>query len=92
MSVMRPREPASAWQSLRPGQQIRVTQTVRVGSRSWETAAGGIVREVWVQDTGIHTRRAPDDPVWVRAIQFQKSDGELVTVTLDENTRIEVLS
>lgn len=84
--------PESVWQSLRPGQQIRVTQKVRVGLRTWDTTASGIVREVWAQDMGIHTERAPDDLVWVRAILFQKPDGELTTVTLDENTHIEVVS
>lgn len=75
----------------KPGQRVRITQTVRVGNRSWPAVVSGIVREVQVLLTGLATDRAPDDIVAVPTIHFTKDNGELSSVTVDENTRVEVI-
>ena len=74
--------------SLAPGDQIRVTQTVRVGSRKWEATTDGTFREVAYLQTGITTERVKEDDIVVPLVRFTKPNGELSSVSLDENTRV----
>jgi len=78
-------------ETLAPGRRIRITQTVRVGSRSWPAEVIGVFRELNSLATGIATNRVPRDDVIVALLHFTKDNGELASVTLDENTRIEPL-
>ena len=75
-------------QGLKPGDRIRVTQTVRVGSRTWPAEAAGAYRGVSYLATGITTDRVPEDDVVVPTVHFTKDNGELASVSLDENTKI----
>lgn len=78
---------------LHPGQRIRVRQQVRVGSTAtWETKTEGAFRGVNYLATGLSTDRVPEDDIVVVSVHFTKDNGELSSVTLDENTKIEVLS
>jgi hypothetical protein len=81
---------ASLLQSLRPGQRIRITQTVRVGQQQWTTTVTGAFREVNYLVTGLSTHRVPSDDIVVVAVHFTKDNGELSSVTVDEHTRIEL--
>jgi hypothetical protein len=78
-------------QSLRPGQRVRITQTVRVGLKSWPVVVTGVVRDTQVLVTGLATQRAKDDVLTVDTLHFVKENGELSSVAIDENTRVEVL-
>jgi hypothetical protein len=73
---------------LKPGDRIRITQTVRVGARSWPAEAVGAFRGVNYLATGVTTDRVPEDDVVVPTVHFTKDNGELASVTLDENTKI----
>ena len=73
---------------LKPGERIQVTQTVRVGSRTWPAEAAGAYRGVSYLATGITTDRVPEDDVVVPTVHFTKDNGELASVALDENTKI----
>jgi hypothetical protein len=83
--------PVTSYQNLQPGQRIQVTQTVRVGKRSWPAVVTGTVREVQTLVTGLSTERAPDDVVAVPTVHFVKDNGELSSIAVDENTKIELL-
>ena len=74
---------------LAAGDRIRITQTVRVGSRSWQFATTGTFRGLGYLATGITTDRVPDDDIVVPTVHFTKDNGELASVTLDEHTRVE---
>jgi hypothetical protein len=74
--------------SLKAGDRIRVTQTVRVGSRVWTAEAVGAFRGVNYLATGVTTDRVPEDDIVVPTVHFTKDNGELASVSLDENTRI----
>ena len=74
--------------ALTPGQRIRVTQRVRVGARVWTTEARGQFRGVNYLATGLTTDRVPEDDVVVPTVHFEKADGELASVSLDENTKV----
>ena len=73
---------------LKPGQRIRVTQTVRVGERSWTTTTEGVFRDVNYLATGLSTQRVPEDDIVVPTVHFTKDNGELSSVTLDENSKV----
>jgi hypothetical protein len=83
--------PLVAYEQVKPGQRVRITQTVRVGLSSWPAIAVGTVRDLQMLVTGLTTERAKDDVVAVPTLHFVKENGELSSVTIDENTRIEVL-
>jgi len=94
-SSTRPIRPALAatLANLKPGQRIRVTQTVRMNCRrEWKTAVEGTFRGVNYLATGIATQRVPDDDVVLVSVHFTKDNGELSSVTLDDHSEIEVLS
>jgi len=82
----------TVFRRLKPGDRVRVTQTVRVGSRKWETSFTGTVLETRRAQTGLHFDRAADDRVFVDTILLNRGDGERTTVTLDEHTQIAVVS
>jgi hypothetical protein len=76
---------------LKPGQRIRITQTVRVGKQKWTTTVEGIFRNLKFLATGLATERVPADDIVVVAIQFTKDNGELSSVTLDEQSKVELV-
>jgi hypothetical protein len=94
-SSTRPIRPALATvvKSLKPGQRIRIQQTVRMNSRrGWNTAIEGVFRDVNFLATGLATDRVPEDDIVVVTVHFTKDNGELSSVTLDDHSEIVVLS
>ncbi|GBD36367.1 hypothetical protein HRbin36_01490 [bacterium HR36] len=79
------------YRQLRPGQRVRITQTVRVGQDCWTTTITGVFREAQVLVPGLSTERAPDDPFSAPTLHFIKDNGELSSVVVDKRTQIEVL-
>ncbi len=78
-------------QSLQAGDTIKVTQTVRVGAKSWKAEAQGTYRGLTYLSTGITTDRVPEDDIIVPLVQFTKANGEMGSISLDENTVLERL-
>jgi hypothetical protein len=94
-SSTRPVRPelAALLRSLQPGQRIRITQTVRMNCRSqWPAVVEGTFRNINFLATGLATDRVPEDDIVVVSVHFTKDNGELSSVTLDENTKIEALA
>jgi hypothetical protein len=93
-SSTRPIDPklAEVIRGLKPGQRIRITQRVRVGSTAtWTTTVQGVFREVNYLETGLSTDRVPEDDIVVVTVHFTKDNGELSSVTLDEWSKIEAV-
>jgi uncharacterized protein YhdP len=90
----RPLDPAlvEALRRVQPGQRIRITQMVRVGQKTWTTTLTGTFRSVGALVTGLATDRVPEDDIVVPTIHFVKDNGELSSITLDEHTKLEILS
>jgi hypothetical protein len=86
-----PPELKASVERLKPGQRIRITQTVRVGERTWTTTVEGVYRDVNYLVTGLSTQRVPEDDIVVPAVHFTKDNGELSSITLDEKTKIEII-
>lgn len=74
--------------SLKPGDAIRIVQTVRVGSRKWTTTTDGTFREIAYLETGVTTDRVKEDDLVVPLVRFTKPNGELGSISLDENTKV----
>ena len=73
---------------LRPGDRIHVTQTVRVGAKKWEAATDGVFREIAYLETGVTTDRVREDDLVVPVVRFTKPNGELSSISIDQNTRV----
>jgi hypothetical protein len=84
-------ETLQALARLQPGQRLRITQKVRVGIKEWTATVEGTYREQAHLVTGLGTHRKPEDDIIVPLVRFTKPNGELSSVTLDENSKIEVL-
>ena len=76
-------------QGLKAGDRIRVTQTVRVGAKTWPAVATGAYRGMNYLATGITTDRVPEDDIVVPTLHFTKDNGELASVALDEKSKVE---
>ena len=76
---------------LRPGQRIRITQAVRVGVKRWTATVAGAFRSVNALVTGLATDRVPEDDIVVPTVHFTKDNGELSSIALDENSKVEVV-
>ena len=84
-------ELAPVLEALRPGQRVRITQTVRVGMKKWPAVVEGAFRHVDSLATGLATDRVPEDDIIVPIIHFTKDNGERSSVAVDENTRVELI-
>lgn len=73
---------------LKPGDPIRVTQTVRVGAKKWQATTDGSFRGIAYLETGITTDRVQEDMVVVPLVRFTKPNGELSSISIDENTQV----
>ncbi len=78
-------------QELEPGQRIKIKQTVRVGNKTWPAEITGTFRSLRSLVTGLSTDRVLEDDIVVPTIHFTKENGELSSVSLDENSEIEIL-
>ncbi len=76
--------------ALKPGQRIEVTQTIRVGAKTWKATIVGVFREINYLATGVTTDRVPEDDVVVPMLHFTKDNGELTSVAVDENSAVVV--
>lgn len=76
---------------LKPGQRIRITQSVRVGDREWTTTVEGVFRQLNYLATGLSTERVPEDDIVMPLVHFTKDNGELSSITLDENSKVSVI-
>lgn len=87
-----PQKLAETVQKLKLGQRIRIKHIIRVGTTAtWDAVAEGTFRSVKRLVTGLATDRVPEDDVIVITVHFTKDNGELSSITLDENSTIEIL-
>ncbi|MBM3992727.1 MAG: hypothetical protein FJ303_01000 [Planctomycetes bacterium] len=87
--------PAAVWErlkSLQPGQRIRITQGVKVGStKTWTFTVEGTFRCLDSLATGLATDRLREDDIVIPVIHFTKDNKEMSSVTVDERTKVELL-
>jgi hypothetical protein len=80
-----------AFEELRPGDHIRITQRIKVGLKVWTNQVTGCVQRTERRRCGLHVKRNHDDYAFQDVIVLQKEPnaGETTTVALDEFSRIE---
>jgi hypothetical protein len=74
--------------SLRAGDRIKIVQTVRVGAKTWPAEAQGTFRGIAYLETGVTTERVKEDDLVVPVVRFTKPNGELTSISIDENTQV----
>lgn len=75
---------------LKAGDRIRITHALRVGGKKWTATTTGTFRGLNYLATGITTDRVAEDDIVVPTLHFTKENGELTSIALDENTKVEV--
>ena len=83
-SLLWRRSRLEVYESLQPGDQVRIQHEVKVGFRSWTATADGTVVSKERRRHSLHYDRNFDDKVFSDVIVLRREDGELTTVTLDE--------
>ncbi len=86
------RDTLKTFETLQPGAIVELKHEIKVGFRTWETTTVGRVVEASRRRHGLHFQRNTDDKAFSDIIVLQRDDGELTTVTLDEYSRLRVLS
>ena len=78
--------------ALKPGQRIRITQLVKVGStKTWTFTVEGLFRHVDSLATGLATERLREDDIVIPVIHFTKDNKEMSSVSVDEHTKIDII-
>jgi len=79
-------------QEIKPGQRVCVRQEIDRREGNWEHAATGVVVSVEAESTGSWLAHGQDGKLWLSRLRLRKEDGELTTIVVDRNMRIEVLA
>ncbi|MFM8271345.1 MAG: hypothetical protein ACKODX_03330 [Gemmata sp.] len=80
---------ADLLRALKPGDKIKIVQAVRVGAKKWTAEATGEFRGLAYLVTGVTAERVKEDDLVVPVVRFTKPNGELTSVSIDENTKVE---
>ncbi len=76
---------------LREGQRLRVTQQVpRQNGNVTSTVEGTLIR-FEQQKTGSWFAHSKDGKLWLDRLELRKDDGELISMNVDQFTRVEVV-
>jgi hypothetical protein len=82
----------SKLEQLRPGQRLRITQVVKVGStKTWQFTVEGTFRHFDSLATGLATDRLKEDDIVIPIVHFTKDNKEMSSITVDEHTKIDIL-
>ncbi len=77
--------------NLKPGQKIRVERTIRTREGDWKTSVEGEVVYFEARPTGSWFAHGKNDKLWLRRVRIKKSDGELVELVLERDTKVTVM-
>jgi hypothetical protein len=77
---------------LQPGQRIRISQRVKIGStKTWTLTVEGVFRHVDSLATGLATDRVQADDIVIPVVHFTKDNQEMSSIAVDEHTKIEIV-
>jgi hypothetical protein len=74
------------------GQRVRVTQQVPRLTGVMVTTVEGTVIKFHQAKTGSWFAHSKDHRLWLDRLELRKDDGELVSLNLDQNSRVDVLA
>lgn len=70
------------------GTPILVVQRIHQTDPSWEARTAGVVDSWEDEPTGSWYAHGRNGKLWISRLRLRKVDGELTTLTIDEQTRI----
>ncbi len=83
-------------ESLRPGDRVRVRQTILGGAmhelKCWTIDVEGLVVSCEAEPTGSWFAHGKHDRVWLLRLRLKKDDGEIAVLNLDDASVVMVLS
>lgn len=71
------------------GDRVRVTQQIPRGRETTSTTFEGAIVRAGQQKTGSWFAHSKDKKLWLDRLELRLDDGELVTVNLDQFSRVE---
>ena len=77
---------------LSPGTRVKVTQQIAARDYTWTSDVVGTVLGYEQKQTGSWYAHSKNDKLWLDRLTLRKEDGELITLNLDDNTRVEIES
>jgi hypothetical protein len=72
-----------------PGKRVRVTQQVAKRDETWTNTVEGVITGYRQAKTGSWYAHAKDDHLWLDRLDLRLDDGEMVTLNLDQYSRVE---
>jgi hypothetical protein len=75
---------------LKPGVTVRVTQQIPHRDHAWADEVRGTVVSYQQKQTGSWYAHSKNDKLWLDRLTLRRPDGELVTLNLDEYSRVEI--
>jgi hypothetical protein len=75
---------------LQPGVHVRVTQQIPHRNRTWTNDVRGTIVSYEQKQTGSWYAHSKNDKLWLDRLTLRRPDGELLTLNLDEYSRVEI--
>lgn len=79
-------------QQYQVGQKVRVTQQIPRQSGSQIATVEGTILSFGQSKTGSWFAHSKDHKLWLERLELKKDDGEIVTLNLDQYSRVEPLT
>ncbi len=73
---------------LATGTPVLVVQRIHQTDPSWEARTSGVIDSWEEEPTGAWSAHGRNGKLWISRLRLRKADGELTTLTIDEQTRI----
>ena len=70
------------------GTPVLVVQRIHQNHPSWEARTAGVIDSWEEEPTGAWHAHGRNGKLWISRLRLRKGDGELTTLTIDEQTRI----
>ncbi len=70
------------------GTPVLIVQRIHQTDPSWEARTAGVIDSWEEEPTGAWYARGRNGKLWISRLRLRKTDGELTTLTIDEQTRI----
>ena len=75
---------------LKPGVSVLVTQQIPHRDRTWTNEVRGTVVSYEQKQTGSWFAHSKNDKLWLDRLTLRKPDGELLTLNLDDYSRVQI--
>lgn len=75
---------------LKPGTKVKVTQQIGARNYAMSSEIRGTIVNFMQKPTGSWYAHSKNDKLWLDRLTLRKSDGELITLNLDEFSRVEI--